>query len=598
MNKFLLSFVCAGIGSSAVSAVPFQGIIGENVELFVSVRSFSETREQWAMHPIVELFEDESLIDFFGSIEDDEALDDPDSDAPSGFTAVMEEVFGLSYDELFELFPGQASLAFYNLSEQMLEQAERQEMVLMVEFSGDAERLDELMQIQFERNAAAQQAINPLIEHEMVEESFMGETLYFDETFNGEETYVEDGYALVDGIVILATPESRLREAVESIKEGASAPIADSDVYRRSREDAGRGDLVVYLNLEKLMPPLNDALMKLPMLDNLAMFGVTEQSLESALSLESLQAMYADFDLIDEGLLSNYGLIYREKLGFLSLLSYAQTKLPEARYVPEGVLNSSISLFDLSAMLANLEQVLTSASPTLPPLIDMQMQLSQSKTGVDLRASILENFGAQVVSLSILNEGGLEDLEALETQQLFVIDVKDTQALAQALEAFKDLIPGTRALFEEQSYEGQTIYTIKGPSDPSLPDAEGANVSYVMTRSELIVNVGGVGLLHEVLARMSDGSDGLWQHSDMERMFERIERPNAVARSFVDAEQMIEPLFQSLLQAGVASGFAGHMSAEKIPSGLDAAYRLISEINEAPDGLFGRTLIIKSEDTQ
>ena len=344
------------------------------------------------------------------------------------------------------------------------------------------------------------------------------------------------------------------------------------------------------------MPPLNDALMELPMLNNLAMFGVTAQSLESALSLESLQAMYVDLDLIDEGLLSNYGLIYREKLGFLSLLSYAQTELPEARYVPEGVLNSSISLFDLSAMLANLEKVLTSASPTLPPLIDMQMQLSQTKTGVDVRASILENFGAQFVSLSIINEEDLEDLEGLDTQQLFVISVKDTQALAQALEAFKDLIPGGRALIEEQAYEGQTIYTIKGPSDPNLPDSTGADVSYVITRSELIVNVGRVGLLHEVLARMSEGSDGLWQHSDTERMFERIERPNAVTRSFVDAEQMIEPFFQSLLQAGEVSGFSGHMSADKIPSSLDAAYRLISEVNEASDGLFGRTLIIKSED--
>jgi hypothetical protein len=31
---------------------------------------------------------------------------------------------------------------------------------------------------------------------------------------------------------------------------------------------------------------------------------------------------------------------------------------------------------------------------------------------------------------------------------------------------------------------------------------------------------------------------------------------------------------------------------------LDAAYDLISEMNEAPGGLFGRTLIIKSEENQ
>ena len=598
MNKFLLSFVCAGLASSAVSAVPFEAIIGEDVELFVTVRSFSEWREQWATHPIVELLEDESLVAFFDVMEGADEADVEDSGEPSGFTEVMEETFGLSYDELFELFPGQASLAFYNLTEQMLEQAERQEMVLMAEFSGDAARLDELMQIQFERNAEAQQAVNPLVEHEMVEESFMGETLYFDETFNGESTYVEDGYAFVNGILVLATPESRLREAVESIKEGASAPIARSDAYLRSREDAGRGDLAVYLNLAELMPPLNGALMELPMLDNLAMFGVTARSLEAALSLESLQAMYVDFDLIAAGVLSHYGLVYREKLGFLSLLSYAQGELPDARYVPEGVLSSSISLFDCAAMLANFEKLLTLASPTLLPMIDMQMQMVQTNTGVDLRASILENLGDQMVSLSMLNESSLGAEQFSDPQQLFVVDVRDTQAFSQALETFKDMVPGARAAITEQTYEGETIYTIKGPSDPTLPDVDGVDFSYVLTRSKLIINMGRVGLLHEVLSRMGKGGDGLWQNPDTELLFERIERPNAVTRSFVNAEQMVEPFFESLLEAGALSGFGGHLNADKIPSGLDASYRLISEMNEAPDGLFGRTLIIKSEENQ
>ena len=44
------------------------------------------------------------------------------------------------------------------------------------------------------------------------------------------------------------------------------------------------------------------------------------------------------------------------------------------------------------------------------------------------------------------------------------------------------------------------------------------------------------------------------------------------------------------------SGLMEDMSKAKIPSGLDTAYRMISELNEAADGFFGRTLIIKSED--
>jgi hypothetical protein len=594
MNKLLLTCVCVCVSGAAVSALPFQEIIGEDAEFFCTVRSLSETRAQWATHPIAALFEDEELLAFFDAMKGDDTLEDSGStDEPPGFTEVMQDVFGLSSDELFELFPGQASVAFYNLSGQALGQAESEEMVLMAEFSGDAARLDTLMKIQFERNMAAHQAINPLVEHEMIEELFMGETLYFDETFNGVATYVEDGYALVNGIVVLAAPESRLRAAVESIKEGASAPIADSAVYQRSREQGGRGDFGLYSNLEKLMPTLNRALIELPVVNNLAIFGVTAQSLDSALSLESLQAVYVDFDLIDSGLLSHYGLIYREKLGFLSLLSYANTALPEAHYVAEGVLSSSISTFDGSAMLENVERLLTSASPTLPPLIDMQLQIAKAKTGVDLRAALLDNFGSQTVSLSVLPEANLDNSEVSQPQQLFVIEVKDAQALTQAIEAFKDLFPGLRAMDEEQLHEGQTIYTIRDSSQPEMKN-EGT-ISYVLLRSSLIVNVGEVGLLHEVLSRMGERGQGLWQSAETEQLFERIERPNAVTRSFVNTELMIEPLFESLLQVAELSGLMGDISKAKIPSQLDSAYRMISELNEAPDGFFGRTLIIKSE---
>jgi len=61
---------------------------------------------------------------------------------------------------------------------------------------------------------------------------------------------------------------------------------------------------------------------------------------------------------------------------------------------------------------------------------------------------------------------------------------------------------------------------------------------------------------------------------------------------------MVEPFFESLLQVVELGGWMEDTSKVKIPSGLDTAYRMIYELNEAADGFFGRTLIIKSEDEQ
>ncbi len=589
--KRIVSVGILGLLTSVAQAVPFAELIESDVQLFVSVRSLSESRADWATHPIADLLEDEGVQAFIDTFSDEDAADEP------GFTEVMETEFGLTWDELFELLPGQVSMAFYNLTDAATDKEARTEMTLMAEFSGDHARMNELMQIQFERNARMQKEANPLVEHRMIEESFMGETLYFDETFDGETTYIEDGYALVDGIYILATPESRLRSAVEVIKEGAADPIAKTDVYLRAMEAAGRGDLRIYLNLSEIMAPLNELMVAKAAEGGLAMFGVTGQSLERALSLNSMQALYVDIDLAEQGVLSHSGLIFSEKKGLLSLLTYSDEDLPEATYVPDGVLASTVSTFDFGAMLSQLEKTLALASPSVPMLLDIQLQQIQNNTGIDLRSSFLENLGGEVVSLSVLKEASL-DTELLQPEQLYVIKVKDAQALSLAIETLKDMAPGVRDLIESQEYEGQTIFTVKAQRDPNDPNAQANDVSYVISRSELIVNVGRIGLLQKVLTRMNASTEGFWQSAETEQMFEWIARPNPVTRSYMDLEQMVKPLLESMLQGAAMSGVLPAGDPAKIPSELSAPLRLISESNEEPDGFFVRTLILKTEATE
>ncbi len=591
MKKILTTILLAACSSCVALALPFQQMISEDAELLFNIRNLSELREQWAEHPMAAIFQDESLLEWFKSLNNAEETEDESA----GFFVEMENTFGLSKDEFFELFPGQISLAFYNITDQILQNGKRIEFIAMAEFSGDEERLNELVQIQFERNAEMQKAINPQIEHEMIEEVFMGETLYFDETFDGETTYVEDGYALVDGILVLATPESRLREAVEIIKEGAETSISDSGPYKRSREHSGRGDIGLYINLAELMPSLNTALENLPVYEMLALFGVTPQSLQSALSLESMEGIFIDFDVVADGILGYFGILYSEKSGLLSLLEYAEGELPEARYVPGKALNSSIALFDLSAMYSNFEKILGSVSPQVVNMLDIQMQTTQTNTGVDVRTSILENFGTQIVVFSILKEEVSNFMELLQPQQVIVIDLRDAEAFSQALNALIDNAQALRSSIDESVFEGETIYSIVVPNDPLQPAME---IHYTITRSKFILTIGQVSLLHSVLSSMGRDDGGLWQDPETLALFERIGQPNAVDRSYYDAEQFIEALFKALASSDNFDNIPESLQSGKIPQSLKGPFRLVSEANEAPGGLFGRTLIIKSQEAE
>ncbi len=590
MKKILPAILFTALATSLVAAPPFQQIIGEDVELFISVRSLSELREQWSEHPIAEIFQDEDVLELF-----DSSQDDVKDDESLGFFEKIEDIFGLTEDEFFELFPGQISLALYNMSAQFLQEDEQVEFIFMTEFTGDAERLDELMQMQFERNAKMQKEKNPLVEHDMVEEKFMDEILHFDETFNGETTYVEDGYALVDGIFVLAAPESCLRRAVEMIKEGPETPLASLEAYRRSREHSGRGDLSLYLNLRELVPPLNAALGELPINNGaLALMGVTPQSLQSALSLEVLQGLFLDFDMVEDGILGHYGSFYSEKAGLLSLLEYVEGELPEAPYVPENVLSSSVTLFDLSAMYNSLEKILSTASPHILSMVDIQMQQVQSNTGVDLRSGLLENFGTQLVVFSVLKEdASATEVGLIKPEQVIVIDLKNAEAFSQSFNALIDSAGGVRSSIQESTFEGETIYSIV---NSDMKTGESVEVHYAITRSNLILVVGHVSLLHNVMTKLDNDIDGFWQDPELIDLFNRIAQPNPVTRSYYDAEQLIEPFFKMMVGFGRFGSPSAAGKFEEVPESLKGAYRIIVEGNEAPGGFFGRTLILKAKE--
>ena len=295
MKIYGLIYLCV---AAAASAIPFPEIVEAEAQVYVSVRSIPEIREKWNNHSLTELWQDEQLQAFLAPLLEADSSDGSSAETPD-FGAMLEDEFGLSADELYAMLPGQAALAFYNLTEMVCQADAVADLALIVECSASPEEVERLMQLQFERNTEAQKALKASIEHEMLEESFMGETLYFDEAFDGVDTYIEDGYSLVDGIFILASTKERLRAVVEAIKAGPQQSLAETDTYIRSRETSGRGDLSVYINLEVIMSVLHEHWLGVSLPQAWAYAGVNSQSLSKALALDSMRALYLDADFID-----------------------------------------------------------------------------------------------------------------------------------------------------------------------------------------------------------------------------------------------------------------------------------------------------------
>ena len=195
--------------------------------------------------------------------------------------------------------------------------------------------------------------------------------------------------------------------------------------------------------------------------------------------------------------------------------------------------------------------------------------------------------------MSLLQERGSADSPLLLGEDAYIFDLKDGEELSRALEAFKDLAPPVRSMIEAQEYQGHTIYSFNPGAGSFAAEAENISMSYVVTRDKLIFSTGSGGLLQLLLTRMANRSEGFWQSSEVVRLFERIAQPGAVSRSYINLEQLVVPMLRAMVEHPILSGLSTHLDESKIPTELDVPYRLISEVNEAPDGLYSRTLFIK-----
>jgi hypothetical protein len=590
MKKLVYGIFSLGVLAAQGVGKPFDTIIATDADAMVAVRDVSDLRTAWREHPFFRDLRETSPAKYYASLFEQAANGEGAWDLEESL-----EAFGLDEEQLFALFPDQIAVVAYALPELILQKREKPDIAVIAEFSGTAERLEELMRIRFDRAAEAQREANPVIERSIIEERFMDETLFFVEVYDGEATDIEEGYALVDGVFTLTWSEERLRAVVESIKAEVDEPIARDLAYQRVREVSGPVDLSLYLNLQSIMPAFNEALRQQAKAGGMAMFGVTGQSLDAALSLQSLQAFSFDCRFLEEGIASHSAVVYREKAGLLELMSYVDGPLPAADFVPESVLSSTVVRFDLSECFARLEALLGVASPNTPALMNMQLQQVKTKTGVDLRSALLENFGSELVTFSMSPEGRLQGDGAAAAQEVYVLEIKDGAALSGAVEALKDLIPGARAQIETRDFEGETIHTITNPAQAATPGAVAYDFSFVVTRTHFILALGEPGLVQRVLSAMQSQNSGFWQLEQTQDLIDRIGNPEVVSRAYTDFGEVIAALLESIAEASQFSGHALALDPAEMPSAGELPWHMMTETYEADDGIFSETIMLRKE---
>ncbi len=550
-------------------------------------RIVEETKE----HPVVELWKDRDVQRFFRPLleeaEEGEILNE--------FT----EELDVTSEELLEYFPGQLVVALP--SELPEEDGEGEEppveMLYLTEYGGSLGTLRDMIEssARFDSEAEGNQ-------HRILEEKYLEARLFLEEVTEGDQVRFARGYALLDGIVVLASRIELLKETVARLSVGSSEDsLTESGSYRRFKDRVGDSDLEAYFNLEGLMKEIREQVLKEERNAQPSFFGVSAQKVLDILALDVLEGIFLSINLDADETTIDAGLLYSEKRGLIRLLAYREGKLTRPEFVPEDALTAGVSLFSLREFWVSLEELVFKASPMLAGLYHGALEQMNANLGVDLRSNLIDNIGDEIVAYSGIGKGrvaekdsGLENLSSV-----VAVAIRDRKGFEIALEALKSTFGGGAELFDEREYLDNIIYTQKARWGGGDGDSDAPEFAYALTDRYLLIGIGSTTLLEEALVRLRDPGKSIWQNRDLAEAMRRLGDGGVDVR-YQDFGALLNSLFVTLvnLQERIPNRGENNEICDPtaIPRNLEFPYFLLSLIYSEDTGLFGKSLLLKKSE--
>jgi len=503
---------------------------------------------------------------------------------PDGEILELPDGEALSFANLDRLLSGRLAAAIVAVGEGPTGEDEP-ELVLLADFEGDFEAMKFLQTLDRGENA------EDLL---FTEEAYGEATLVIEELANDDpgEARMTEYWALVNGVAIEATSLERLRDTVDAVLEdGAQASLADSDNYLRALDLAGANQLRAYLNLESGIQYLRGYLESGPGFPPNPL-GVTFDSFWASLALNELDSLIAAVDLEGDAIEGAVGILYGSREGVIKMLSYTSEPLDYPHWIPAEARDSSVSNLDFSAALEAFEGMMIDMSPRFESILQLQLDNLREQTGVDVRESMINNLGAELIAFSVWDSPDGAAANAPEVEYtVMAVPVRDPAAFQNAIKALTEQFAGGAEVLQAREFLDFEIVT------PGVQAQDNPAFAYAFANGYLVISVGSVDLLERTLYRMGQSNEGLWNQPAIVDGIHRMPE-GAVGATYYDLGAALEVVYEAL-KAGWAQealqGVAGLTAPNNLPENLSLPYFMLSLSYELDGAQVTRTRILPKE---
>ena len=328
----------------------------------------------------------------------------------------------------------------------------------------------------------------------------------------------------------LLTGDKERVESVFATFSDRGKSLADNESYIDCFEEIGRGQARLFLNFKEGVRVLREKSEKMKIPQN--PFGIEASGLIDGLGLDGLNhlGIYVDARSKEFEMGSSLGMDHRK--GILSLLSPVKGNLENHKFVSKDVFTVSNAKNDLGQLWPRMESILKGISPALHLLVTTQIQAFEDQSDVKIRNDLLGSLGEEMVSISYLHKDNLELEElASPSSSIYAISLKDAKLFDRTMRAMVDSVSQGNELFEENEHRGVTIRSMRGLQGAGL------SISYAISDDWLLLSMGKDRYIKQVINRMKNGKNSLWESTHMENALDDL--PRGIRQlDYVDVSKM------------------------------------------------------------
>ncbi len=396
MHRFsalLVVLVTLATSPQLFAAPRIEDVLPADTSLLLMVEDMPALLEQGSENPLVAVWNHERVRTVLATTRRVIKVDYLDG--------LLEMGLGYPLKDVLADLPGQAALAVPKLQGGL---GESPSFGLMARVE-DPQRVKDVMDFLLE--FAAQRAPEG-VQLNNVDEEYIGEVLHLQQIVQDKDVSEGLGWAIVNGMAVIAQPKAYLQELVASIKQGeAESPWSQTDAYQRVRSWAPESDLLLYVNgdgfshLVKSYLGVGETAEQVEDQEpQVVTLSTIVSELSDVLHVDNIDGLYLAGSLRAEVTVLEINLLYHENNGLLRLLAYEPGPVTLPDFVPDDATNVTVSLFSLPAVWTALKETAEQMKTLERPYARLQAQLQgvSQQAGFDVEKALLSSMGDEVVT--------------------------------------------------------------------------------------------------------------------------------------------------------------------------------------------------------